>query len=78
MLDGHLCSTVVPQYIVEETEATMVTPKRKRPETIKVMATVSEKRDLRRAADKAGVPLSVWLRATGLEKARASSDTQAA
>ena len=56
----------------------MVTPKRKRPETIKVMATVSEKRDLRRAADKAGVPLSVWLRATGLEKARASSDTQAA
>ena len=48
----------------------MITPKRKRPETIKVMVTASEKLSLRKAAAKTAVPLSVWLRAVGLEIAR--------
>jgi hypothetical protein len=52
----------------------MVTPKRKRPETIKVMVTATEKLSLSKAAIKTGVPLSVWLRAVGLEKAQREAE----
>jgi hypothetical protein len=45
-------------------------PKRKRPETIKVMATQSEKKELKRAADKADVPLAVLVRTLALAAIR--------
>jgi hypothetical protein len=49
---------------------TMATPKRKRPETIKVMATVSEKRELQRAAAKADMPLAMFMRTLTLAAIR--------
>jgi hypothetical protein len=45
-------------------------PNRIRPETIRVMATASEKAEMRKAAALAAVPLSVWLRSVGLTAAR--------
>jgi hypothetical protein len=48
----------------------MATPKRKRPETIKVMATVSEKRELQRAAAKADMPLAMFMRTLTLAAIR--------
>ena len=45
-------------------------PKRKRPETIKVMATPSEKKELKRAADKADVPLATLMRTLTLAAIR--------
>jgi hypothetical protein len=45
-------------------------PKRKRPETIKVMATLSEKRELLKAAAKADVPLATLMRTLALAAIR--------
>jgi hypothetical protein len=49
-------------------------PNRYRDETIKIMATRAEKRELLKAAVAAGAPLSVWLRERGLEAARREKD----
>jgi hypothetical protein len=51
-------------------EAVMGTPKRKRPETVRVMVTAAEKLSLREAAAKTATPLSIWVRAVALEKAQ--------
>jgi hypothetical protein len=48
----------------------MATAKRKRPETIKIMATWSEKQELLRAAKKADVPLAVVMRTLTLAAVR--------
>ena len=48
----------------------MATAKRKRPETIKVMATEAEKKELWRAATKADVPLAVLTRVLALAAIR--------
>jgi hypothetical protein len=53
-------------------------PKRKRPETIKVMATASEKKELKRAADKADVPLAVLVRTLALAAIRGGQTVVAA
>ena len=45
-------------------------PKRKRPETIKVMATAAEKRELLKAATKADVPLATLVRTLALVAVR--------
>jgi hypothetical protein len=45
-------------------------PNRKRPDAIRVMVTPGEKRQLQRAARKAGAPVSGYIRDAGLEKAR--------
>jgi hypothetical protein len=52
--------------------------KRKRPETIKVMATPSEKKELKRAADKADVPLAVLVRTLALAAVRRGESVIAA
>ena len=44
--------------------------KRKRPETIRIMATVAEKRELRRAADKTATPLATLVRTLALAAVR--------
>ena len=45
-------------------------PSRTRPAAIRVMVTPGEKRELLRAARKAGAALSAYVRDAGLEKAR--------
>lgn len=40
---------------------------------VKVTVSDQEKAALQRAADKAGIPLSIYVRAAALEKAKASS-----
>lgn len=48
----------------------MATAKRKRPETIKIMATAAEKRELLKAAAKADVPLATLMRTLSLAAIR--------
>jgi hypothetical protein len=45
-------------------------PIRKRPAEIKVMATEQEKRMMLRAAKRADLPLSTWLRQLGMREAK--------
>jgi hypothetical protein len=48
----------------------MAAPNRKRPVTIKIMASEAESRELRRAAKKADMPLAALMRALTLDAIR--------
>lgn len=54
-----------------------IAPEDRREAVLKVLVTKAEQEEIRRAADAAGVGVSMWLRLTALEKARALGGSQA-
>jgi hypothetical protein len=49
---------------------------RRRETSVRVLLTVKEKQELQKAADRASLPLAIYLRIAGLEKARANMASQ--
>lgn len=55
----------------------MADPDRRREIGVRVLLTTKEKEEMQKAADKASLPLAVYIRIAGLEKARAANTATA-
>jgi hypothetical protein len=61
---------IITTIMLHKEVCNMVAPQRVRPIAIRVMVTAQEQAELQKAADRAAMPVSVYVRSTALASAR--------